>query len=136
MSNIREQIITAIADSVREQAPQAIGDALSGVGDDSDSPLIQSAMNIVADFVRDHGPAGVDLLTDKLISAMSGGRDAQRAIHELQADGHTLSDLVDALQSAEAQEQAQADKLLSSIGTMLTDVSGLLTDAVIRSLTT
>ena len=117
-----------VTDSLKEHVPTAAAEALDKLAAEQSDKLASAALDIVSDFVRKNGVTGIDMLSENLRSLISG--DNPSAVFALQSDGLFLSDLVDELQSAEADRKAEANKMIEEAASVLADVSKIVVKAL------
>ena len=78
------------------------------------------------------GPAAFAEISETLQDLVDGGNPL--AVYDIQGfDGRLLSDLVDALQSAEARSKAKATKMSRALGVTLRDIGKVLAKTVLAA---
>lgn len=128
----REAIIDAVTTALSASVPGVVSEAVDALAEKEDDPLVSGILGIVADFVKMNGTDAIEDVSEKL-QALIDGTDPM-AVYKLQGDGLYLSDLVDALQDAEAVRKAKATKMTRALAVTLADIGNVLVKAVVLAL--
>jgi len=127
----KNEVMEAIGDAVAERVPQIVADALAALADKQEDPLVASVVEITAAFVAANGAEAFQHVTDMLQKIIDG--DDPLAVFRYEGDGLFLSDLVDALQSAESGRRKRASRMNRALGIALKDIGKVVSEAVIAA---
>ena len=128
----KQAIIDAVTSVLGSNVPDIVGEAVDSLAAKEDDPLVSGVLGIVADFVRVNGTDAIEDVGEKL-QALIDGTDPMAA-YKLQGSGLYLSDLVDALQSAEAERKEKASRMTRAVSLALADIGKVLVKAVVVAL--
>ena len=102
-------IVAAISSALGKQIPSLVSGAVDDLAAKEDDPLVSGVLGVIADFVKMNGTDAIETVGEN-IQALIDGSDPMAA-YKLEGDGLFLSDLVDALQGAEAERKAKASRM-------------------------
>tara|TARA_Y100000296_G_C5162660_1_gene252740 strand:- start:586 stop:996 length:411 start_codon:yes stop_codon:yes gene_type:complete len=114
MASALDLLKDAIIDAMKGSIPAIVSEGFTKLADKEEDPLGKAMLGVMAEWVEKYGPDGIDLLAENICALIDDTDPA--AIHRLQGDGLYLSDLVDALQSAEAERREKQSKVARQIG--------------------
>jgi len=132
MSNEKTAIIDAVTDALGAAVPDAVSSALDALGAKEDDPLLTSVLGIVADFVKANGTEAIEAIGEELQSLVDG--TDPMAAYKLKQSGLYLSDLVDALQGAEAERRERASRMTRALSIALADIGNVVVKGVSAAL--
>jgi len=99
---------------------------LKSLASEQDTPWKKAALALLADAVYKHGPAGIDLAHKAVMDLL------ENKVPEIDwADPRTASDLVAALQNAEADDKSAAKDFFHKTGNILGRVLGALVQGML-----
>lgn len=128
-----EKIIAdAVTDIVAEHAPSLLADALSNAAAQTEDPLAEATLNIIASIARAEGPAAVNAASDAIVGLIDGNNPI--AAFEFRDHPDELDALVNALQTAEAKQKAEAKKWARVAGATLKQFAGLVVAALAQKI--
>lgn len=128
----KDAIIDAITGAIGIAVPGMLSDAVDSLAAQEDDPLVSGVLGIVADFVRQNGTEAIMELGEQLQGLIDGSDPM--AVYKLQGTGLYLSDLVDALQDAEAARKKKAARMAAALSIALADIGNVLVKAVVTAL--
>lgn len=128
----KEAIIEAITGAIGAAAPGMLASAVDSLASKEDDPLVSGVLGIVADFTRQNGTEAIMELGEQLQGLVDGSDPM--AAYKLQGSGLYLSDLVDALQDAEAARKERATRMTRAISIALADIGTVLVKAAVVAL--
>ena len=113
---------------VGSQAVKLVSDELDGLASDASDPLKAAVLALVSDAVSEHGAAGISM-------AQSAVKDLLEGDHPNidWASPRTASDLVAAMQNAEADRKTEAREMAQRVGHAMGKIGAVLIKAVIAS---
>lgn len=107
MKDLLKNLLPGLTERGLDEAVKSL-DKLSGAAKNS---LTKSMLTYVAEMLDQHGPTGLDKAQRKLF-AMLDGKEVDIELKDLRA----ASDLLAAMQNAEADEKTRAKDVLRAIG--------------------
>ena len=128
-------LIEAVGGVVAEEAPKLVADGLSKLAGEQEDTLAASVLLLISGVVRTHGSTAIDNVAANVQALIDGDPMAVMRLKSQGADALALSQLVDQLQSAEADRKRAAGKLASHVGAALANIVRLVSKATIAALT-
>ncbi len=113
---------------VGETAVNAVAGELDGLASEASDPMKGAVLALVSDAVREHGPSGISL-AEKAIKDLLAGKSPDIDW----ASPRNASDLVAAMQNAEADRRTEAREFAARAGHVLGKVGSVLFKAIIAS---
>lgn len=111
-----------------DQGVDALAKELDDQANNADAPWKKALLNLAADSIEKHGPEGVRMASQAIEDLFDGKRGTK--ISDLTDDLETASDLLGALQSAEASRKSAARNFMRGLGQTL----GTVTKGFIKAL--
>lgn len=106
-----------------DQGVQAVAGELAKQADKADAPWKKALLDLTADSVAQHGAEGVRM-AGKAIEDLFAGKRGGTKLSDLTDDLETASDLLGALQSAEASRKSAVRSFLKTLGQVLGTITG------------
>ena len=133
--SIKNTLIEGVATALQSFVPKAVAESLEGEADKTASAMGKAVLMLFADYARTEGTKGIDALASSVKKALDSDDPNDILALATKHDALYMSNLVDALQSAEAEEKAKASALVTTLGVVLASVGELLIEAAIKSAT-
>ena len=133
--SIKNTLIEGVATALQAFVPKAVAESLEGEADKTDSAMGKAVLMLFADYARTEGTKGIDALASSVKKALDSDDPNDILALATKHDALYMSNLVDALQSAEAEEKAKASALVTTLGVVLASVGELLIESAIKSAT-
>ena len=121
--------LTAMLPTLGDKGVEAVAAELDKQADGADAPWKKSLLNLAADSIEKHGPEGVRMAS-KAIEDMFARKRSGTKLSDLTDDLETASNLLAALQNAEADRKTAARSFLKALGQTL----GQITKGFIKGL--
>lgn len=133
--SIKNTIIEGVAAALQSFVPKAVAESLEGQAEKTEGAMSKAVLMLFADYARTEGVKGIDALASSVKLALDS--DDPNDILRLSAkhDALYMSNLVDALQSAEAEDKAKASALVTTLGIVLASIGEVLIESAIKSAT-
>ncbi len=128
MDKVTKELLAQLADMMGENLTGVAAIALDRMP--VDSALEEALLDIIREWVTDHGPEHISVLTDTLISIFSEPTDTLARL-KFGSSARSLTLLTDLLQTAEAAEKAQAEKWVRQLAGALSQFGVLVGQAVV-----
>jgi hypothetical protein len=135
MADLKTALIDGVATALKAMVPKAVAEALEGQASEAEGAMTKAVLMLFADYARTNGSEGIDALADSVKRALDSDDPNDILVLATKHDALYMSNLVDALQSAEAEEKAQCSMMCSTIGVVLGDISELIIEAAIGAVT-
>lgn len=121
--------LTGMLPDIGDKGVKAAAGELDKQANKADAPWKKALLNLTADSLEKHGPEGVRMAS-KAVEDLFAGKRSGTKISDITDDLETASDLLAALQNAEADRKTAARNFLKALGQTL----GTLTGGFIRGL--
>lgn len=131
MSNnalIKEMLMKALADAV----PKSMARGIKKIADKQNDPLVSSILGVLTDTLEESGSEAVEAIGETLVSLIDGSDPM--AAYKLNQKGVDLSDMVDALQNADAARKDKAAKMTQIMAVVLTDIGAVLSQTALSAI--
>ncbi len=135
MADLKTSLIDGVSVALKAMVPEAVAEALEGQADKADSAMSKAVLTLFADYARTQGGVGIDALADSVKRALDSDDPADILTLTTKYDALYMSNLVDALQSAEAEDKAKAAAICGTVGVLLGNVGELILEAAIGAVT-
>ena len=133
--DIKDALIDGVSLALKGMVPKAVAEALEGQALAQESPMTKAVLLLFADYARTNGAQGIDALASNLKRALESDDPAHIIRLAGEYDSLYMSNLVDALQSAEAEAKEQSSEICAQVGTVLGNVGELVIAAAIAAIT-
>jgi len=133
--DIKDALIDGVSAALKGMVPQAVAEALEGQAEGVDSPMARSVLLLFADYARTNGAEGIGTLATTVKRALESDDPADIIRLAVEHDALYMSNLVDALQSAEAEEREECSAICATVGAVLGNVGELIIAAAIAAIT-
>jgi hypothetical protein len=135
MADLKTSLIDGVTGALKAMVPGAVAEALEGQADKAEGAMSKAVLLLFADYARTNGSEGIDALADSVKRALDSDDPADILALATKHDALYMSNLVDALQSAEAEEKARASAICGTIGVVLGNIGELILEAAIGAVT-
>ena len=135
MADLKTSLIDGVSVALKAMVPEAVAEALEGQADKAESAMSKAVLTLFADYARTQGGVGIDALADSVKRALDSDDPADILTLTTKYDALYMSNLVDALQSAEAEDKAKAAAICGTVGVLLGNVGELILEAAIGAVT-
>ena len=135
MADLKGALIGGVTDALKGLVPTAVAESLEGQAAETDSEMGKAVLLLFADYARTNGADGIGALADAVKRALDSDDPNDILVLATKHDALYMSNLVDALQSAEAEEKARCAAMCSVIGVVLGNIGALIIDAAIGAVT-
>lgn len=112
-----------MAPQLGEQGIEAAAAALDKEAAKADAPWKKALIDFTADSLEKHGPMGVQMAS-KAVEDLFAGKRGGTKISDITDDLETASDMLAALQNAEADRKTAARTFLRALGQTLGTITG------------
>jgi len=124
MEDFVKKLLPQAAD-LGDEGVEKLAEVLSDESEKADEPWKKTMLSLLGDSIGKYGPEGLRMAQKGIEDLMDGKRGTK--ISDLTDDLETASDMLSALQNAEARKKRQARKFLMAIGqTLATITKGFL----------
>lgn len=135
MADLKTSLINGVSTALKSMVPGAVAGALEEQAEQANDAMGKAVLLLFADYARTNGSKGIDALADSVKRALDSGDPTDILALATKHDALYMSNLVDALQSAEAEEKARAAAMCSTIGVVLGNIGELIIEAAIGAVT-
>jgi len=115
--------LAKMAPDLGDKGVDALAGELDRQAKKADAPWKKALLDLTADSVATHGPEGLRLAS-KAVEDLFAGKRGGTKISDLTDDLETASDLLGALQNAEADRKKAARNFLKALGQTLGTITG------------
>jgi hypothetical protein len=135
MADLKTSLINGVSTALKSMVPGAVAGALEGQADQAKDAMGKAVLLLFADYARTNGSDGIAALADTLKRALDSGEPNDMLALATKHDALYMSNLVDALQGAEAEEKERAAAMCATVGVVLGDIGELIIEAAIGAVT-
>ncbi len=126
--NALTKALQPYADQLGQKGIRALSDNFDLWAEKADEPWKNSVLNLISDSIAKHGPEGLQMAQEGVEGLLGGNRRRRQLgtkvkLSDLTDDLETASDLLSALQNAEADRKKAARGFLHAVGQTLAIVS-------------
>jgi hypothetical protein len=132
--SLKTDIIDGVATALTAYVPTAVAEALEGQAEKADGSMAKAVLTLFADYARQEGTDGIDALASSVKKALESDDPRHIMMLATKHDALYMSNLVDALQSAEAEEKERCSKICAVVGAVIGDLSELIVSATIAAI--
>lgn len=133
--SIKNTIIEGVAKALQTFVPKAVAESLEGQAEKTEGAMSKAVLMLFADYARTEGTKGIDALAASVKLALDSDDPNDILSLATKHDALYMSNLVDALQSAEAEDKAKASALVTTLGIVLSSIGEILIESAISAVT-